>query len=71
MRRHIFFLPQSSGLLTPMPGLFSTWVEVEANETLHPIAIRSLGAQAVMFHAHHVAHLFEKLFLLAGGRGGF
>ena len=58
-------------VLTPMPGLFSTWVYVEANETLHPIAIRLLGVQAVMYYVHHVAHLVEELFLLAGGRGGF
>ena len=71
MRRHIFFLAQSSAFLTPMPGLFSTWVEVEANETLHPIAIRSLGAQAVMLHAHHIAHLIEKFSSLPEAGVGF
>jgi len=30
-----------------------------------------LGAQTVMLHPHHIAYLVDKLFLLAGGRGGF
>jgi len=44
---------------------------IKANETLHPIAMGLLGAQTVMLHPHHIAYLVDKLFLLAGGRGGF
>jgi hypothetical protein len=36
-----------------------------ADETFDPIAIRLLGAQAIVLQAHYVAHLIEEFFSLA------
>jgi len=41
---------------------------VEPDESLDPIAVRLLGAHAVVLYAHHIPHLIEKPFSLAAAR---
>jgi hypothetical protein len=42
---------------------------IKADEARDPIAIRTLGAQAVVFEAHPIAHLIEQFFGLAVNLG--
>jgi hypothetical protein len=41
---------------------------VKPDEPLDPVAVRLLGAHAVVPYAHHIPHLIEKPFSLAAAR---
>ena len=44
-------------------------LSMEADESLDPIAIGALRAEAIMLQAQQIAHLFEQLFRLARRSG--